>query len=394
MKVAFLTAGGIAPCLTASIVSLIKYYNSKNNDYEFSGYLNGFKGLLMGRSIKIPSNLSDYQNSLNAFGGSFIGNSRVKLSNVEDCRNNRYINHDQIPLEVAAKQLIKDNIDILHTIGGDDTNSTAAELVAYLNEHNYRLTVVGFPKTIDNDIFPITQTLGAYTAAEQAALFFKNIINENTTSSRQLIIHEVMGRNCGWLTAYSAYLYMNDLKSMNFLDVINISKKKWSIHGLYIPERKFNLENESIRLNKIMDKYDCVNIFLSEGAGLENIIDEMKKNNEKIPVDAFGHVRLDEINPGRWYAKYFKNKLVCDKVLVQKSGYFSRSSSPNIDDLELIENHAKYAVECSLNNKSGVVGIDDSTNKLNCISFDRIRGGKPFNVNINWFNSLIKNIEK
>ena len=215
MKVAFLTAGGIAPCLTASIVSLIKYYNSKSNDCEFSGYLNGFKGLLMGRSIKIPSNLSDYQNSLNAFGGSFIGNSRVKLSNVEDCRNNRYINHDQIPIEVAAKQLIKDNIDILHTIGGDDTNSTAAELVAYLNEHNYRLTVVGFPKTIDNDIFPITQTLGAYTAAEQAALFFKNIINENTTSSRQLIIHEVMGRNCGWLTAYSAYLYMNDLKNMN-----------------------------------------------------------------------------------------------------------------------------------------------------------------------------------
>ena len=113
------------------------------------------------------------------------------------------------PLLVAANQLLKDKVDVLHTIGGDDTNTTAADLVAYLNEKNHKLTVVGLPKTIDNDVYPIAQTLGAYTAAEQSALFFKNIVNENTTSSRQLIIHEVMGRNCGWLTAYSAFIYRN-----------------------------------------------------------------------------------------------------------------------------------------------------------------------------------------
>ena len=96
---------------------------------------------------------------------------------------------------------MEDNVDILHTIGGDDTNTMAAELSFYLKDNGYDLTVVGLPKTVDNDVYPISQTLGAYTAAEQGAIFFENLSNENTTSSRQLIIHEVMGRNCGWLTA-------------------------------------------------------------------------------------------------------------------------------------------------------------------------------------------------
>ena len=227
-----------------------------------------------------------------------------------------------MPIEIAAKQLVKDKINILHTIGGDDTNTTAADLVDYLNENNYNLTVVGFPKTIDNDIYPISQTLGAYTAAEQTAKFFEHIVNENTTSSRQLIIHEIMGRNCGWLTAYSAFLYMKNLKNKNFIKDIGLVKEKWSIHGLYIPEKEFDLKDESIRLLEIMDRCDCVNVFLSEGAGLDNIIAEMNKNNDDIPRDAFGHVRLDEINPGKWYAKYFKEILKC--VYVCENCHYQR----------------------------------------------------------------------
>ena len=393
MKVAFLTAGGIAPCLSASIVSLIKFYRNSDLNFEFIGYLNGYKGLLKGNSIKIPNDLYKYENDIYLFGGSFIGNSRVKLSNINDCIKNNYIKSNEIPLEVAAKQLVKDKIDVLHTIGGDDTNTTAADLVDYLSKHNYNLTVVGLPKTIDNDIIPLKQTLGAYTAAENSSIFFKNIVNENTTSSRQLIIHEVMGRHCGWLTAYSSYLYMKELNEIKFVSDIGLNKKKWSIHAIYIPEKEFNLEKESIRLNKIMNQYDCVNIFLSEGAGINNIIKEKEQNGEKIRKDAFGHVRLDEINPGIWYSNYFKNKLRCDKVLVQKSGYFSRSAAPNKEDIELINNHTKLAVDCALESKSGVIGIDDTNDKLSCINFNRIKGGKPFNTNTDWFKKLLEDIE-
>ena len=393
MKVAFLTSGGIAPCLSSSIGRLMYNYSKINEKVEFIGYLNGYKGLLTNKKIVLPNSLGDKTSVLYDFGGTLLGNSRVKLTNKKDCIEKGYVKEGQDPLSVAAAQLLSDNINILHTIGGDDTNTTASDLVDYLKNKNYKLTVVGLPKTIDNDVYPIAQTLGAYTAAEQSALFFKNIVNENTTSSRQLIIHEVMGRNCGWLTAYSAFLYRNNfLTKMNFIDEFNLKEKQWDIHSIYIPEYNFDLKKECIRLNRIMDKYDCVNIFLSEGAGVENIILEKEKNNEKIKRDAFGHVRLDELNPGNWYASYFKKHLRADKVLVQKSGYFSRSAAPNSDDLELIFSHADYAVKQAVLGNSGVVGIDEKENKISCIKFSRIKGHKPFNVKLDWYIDLKKKI--
>jgi len=393
MKVAFLTSGGIAPCLSSSIGRLMYNYSRINKNVEFIGYLNGYKGLLTDKKIILPNNLGDQINVLYSFGGTFLGNSRVKLTNKEDCVKKGYIKEDEDPLSVAALQLLNDNIDILHTIGGDDTNTTASDLVDYLKSKNHKLIVVGLPKTIDNDVYPISQTLGAYTAAEQSAVFFKNIVNENTTSSRQLIIHEVMGRNCGWLTAYSAFLYRkNFLSQMDFLKDLNLEKKQWDVHAIYIPEDSFDLETESIRLNKIMNDYDCVNIFLSEGAGIDNIVKEKEKNNQIIKRDAFGHIRLDELNPGKWYASYFKKHLKADKVLVQKSGYFSRSAAPNSKDLELIFSHADFAVKQAMLGNSGVVGIDEKEDDISCIDFSRIKGHKPFNISLDWYIDLKKQI--
>src|SRR5690606_14623480 len=141
---------------------------------------------------------------LHDFGGSPIGNSRVKLTNVADCVKRGLVKEGEDPLHVAAEQLTKDGVHILHTIGGDDTNTTAADLAAYLAEHDYGLTVVGLPKTIDNDVYPIRQSLGAVTAAEQGALFARNVIAEHNAVPHALVIHEVMGRHCGWLTAATA----------------------------------------------------------------------------------------------------------------------------------------------------------------------------------------------
>ncbi len=71
-------------------------------------------------------------------------------------------------VEVASKQLLHDNINVLHTIGGDDTNTQAAVLSKYImDEHNGSIIVIGMPKTIDNDVIPIAQTFGADTAARQ-----------------------------------------------------------------------------------------------------------------------------------------------------------------------------------------------------------------------------------
>lgn len=393
MKIAFLTAGGIAPCLSASIGGLIKSYNSIFPTAELLGYLNGYKGLLTGQKITIPDSVKKNTKIFDRYGGSPIGNSRVKLTNIENCVQQGYINDGQVPLEVAAQQLIKDKVDILHTIGGDDTNTMAAELSFYLKDNGHDLTVVGLPKTVDNDVYPITQTLGAYTAAEQGAIFFENLSNENTTSSRQLIIHEVMGRNCGWLTAQTAREYRQRLDTKEFLPEALIERSRWDIDAVYIPEMPLNFEIECERLLRLMNEKDCVNIFLSEGAGTETIVKELESEGQEIKRDAFGHVALDALNPGKWFAKQFTKKLLAEKTLVQKSGYFARSAAPNKKDLELIKLSCELAVVSAKNGKSGVVGLDDNDdNKMGLIDFKRIKGGKPFDVNQEWFSSLLSEI--
>ena len=393
MKIAFLTSGGIAPCLSASIGRLTENYLKNYPNAEIIGYLNGYKGLLLGNSISLPKTLKGKTDLFYNFGGSPIGNSRVKLKNTEDCLSRGYVKKGENPLEIAANQLVKDGVKILHTIGGDDTNTTAADLSNYLKENNYKLIVVGLPKTVDNDIYPIAQTLGAWTAAEQGAIFFENIANENTTSDKQLIIHEVMGRHCGWLTAATALEYRKRLEKMTFIPEVGIVKEKWEVHSILLPEEKINFEKECERLNKIMDKYDCVNVFLCEGAGLDTIVKETEKAGEEVLRDAFGHVRLDDLNPGQWFAKQLGNRLKANKVLVQKSGYFGRSAKANSHDLELIFEIADKAVESAITGISGVVGLDEeNNNNLTCISFDRIKGGKPFNTSLEWYQNMMQEI--
>tara|TARA_B100000745_G_scaffold132755_1_gene86655 strand:- start:1349 stop:2542 length:1194 start_codon:yes stop_codon:yes gene_type:complete len=390
MKIAFLTAGGIAPCLSASIGALIESYNDLAPEAELLGYLHGYRGLLLGNKIEIPASIREKTDILYEFGGSPIGNSRVKLTNAENCIKRGYIKKGEDPLKVAANQLMKDGINILHTIGGDDTNTMAAQLSFYLKENNYNLTVVGLPKTVDNDVYPITQTLGAWTAAEQGAIFFENIANENTTSSRQLIIHEVMGRHCGWLTAYTAKEYHDRLKKRNFLPELLIDQQRWDVDAVYIPEMDIDFDAECNRLKKLMDEKDSVNIFLSEGAGTDIIIKEMDAAGETVERDAFGHVALDTLNPGQWFAKQFTDQLEADKTLVQKSGYFSRSAAPNKQDLELIKASGKLGPKLALDGQCGVVGMDEEKNgELGLIDFKRIKGGKPFNVDQRWFNELL-----
>ena len=392
-RVGILTSGGIAPCLSASIGGLIEKYNEISPESEIIGYLHGYRGLLLGNSIKFSDKVKQNFSALYNFGGTPIGNSRVKLTNVEDCIKKGYVSENQDPLEVAAQQLEKDGIDILHTIGGDDTNTMAAALAKHLETSGKKLTVVGLPKTVDNDVIPVKQTLGAWTAAEQGARFFQNIVNENTTSRRQLIIHELMGRHCGWLTGGTAYEYRKSLENMTFLPELNMSKERWDVHAVYIPEIDVDFQKESKRLRKCMDENDCVNIFLSEGAGMDTIVREFESQGQEVPRAAFGHVRLDDINPGQWFAKQFADALDADKTLIQKRGYFARSSKPGERDLELIKKSAFMAAEFALNRKSGLVGLDENNNgELGLIDLQQIKGGKEFDTSQSWFQDMLSEI--
>lgn len=108
-----------------------------------------------------------------------------------------------------------------------------------------------------------------------------------------------------------------------------------------------------------MDRLGNVNVFLSEGAGVDAIVAEKVAKGEEVEKDAFGHVRLESINPGAYFAKRLKELVGAEKVLVQKSGYFARAAPARDFDRELIKSCADVAVQAALRKESGVAGQDE-----------------------------------
>jgi pyrophosphate--fructose-6-phosphate 1-phosphotransferase len=392
-RVALLTAGGFAPCLSSAVGGLIERYTEIAPEIEIIAYQHGYHGLLTGNTVVVDDETRRRAGLLHRFGGSPIGNSRVKLTNAQDLVKRGLVQEGDDPLKVAAERLQADGVDVLHTIGGDDTNTTAADLAAYLHENGYELTVVGLPKTIDNDVVPIRQSLGAWTAAEEAAGFAQNIIGEHRSGPRMLIVHEVMGRHCGWLTAAAAAEYRKWLDTQEWLPNIGLSRERWDIHAVFLPELALDIEAEAARLRGVMDEIGNVNIFLSEGAGMHEIVEQLEASGTEVARDPFGHVRLNDINPGQWFAKQFAEKLGAEKVMVQKSGYYSRAAAPNAEDLRLIKSMTDLAVECALRGEAGVIGHDEEDgDRLKAIAFPRIAGGKAFDVSQEWFGALLADI--
>lgn len=283
----------------------------------------------------------------------------------------------------------------MHTIGGDDTNTQAAELSKYiLTEHGGKVVVIGMPKTIDNDVYPIVQTFGADTAAHQGAIFYENVVSESTANPRMLILHEIMGRDSGYLTAATAKAYRERLALQKFVSGFGNAKEARDVHAIWIPEMELDMDKEGARLSKLMDKYGNVNIFFGEGTGVESIVKAMEEAGEEVPRDAFGHVALAKINPGKYFSTHIAERVGAEKTLVQKSGYFGRSAAANEFDRTLIGDCAKEGVEAAIAGTSGCMGQDEDKEgtPIRAIEFERIKGGKPFDTTQEWFQSMIEDI--
>jgi pyrophosphate--fructose-6-phosphate 1-phosphotransferase len=219
------------------------------------------------------------------------------------------------------------------------------------------------------------------------------VLAEHNANARMLIVHEVMGRNCGWLTAATARKYREWITASEWLPEIGLDSRAWDVHAVFVPEAVIDIPAEAERLKKVMDEVGCVNIFISEGAGVESIVAEMEKAGTEVPRDAFGHIRLDKVNPGAWFGQQFAGMLNAEKTLIQKSGYYARAAAANQFDLDLIRSMTDLAVDCALRGESGVIGHDEEAgDALGAIAFDRIKGGKPFDLDQAWYHELLEAI--
>lgn len=175
MKIGVLTGGGDCPGLNAAIRGVV--YRALAKGHTVEGFLDGWKGLLDGRTI--PVDRAKVQGLIGK-GGTFLGSSRTNPFKSEE------------GTKKVLSTLESLHVDALVAIGGDDTLTAGRELFRRGGK------VVGVPKTMDNDVNATDWTFG-FDSASSVAVEALERLRDTADSHHRVIVLEVMGRHAGWV---------------------------------------------------------------------------------------------------------------------------------------------------------------------------------------------------
>jgi 6-phosphofructokinase 1 len=271
-----------------------------------------------------------------------IGTARANpgkfITSPEDFNNPEAV----APLATVYEALQSLGVDLLVSIGGDDTLKTANKFKLYqdrLPQDRPRIPVVHVPKTIDNDYMGIDFTFGYFTAVEQLAGEMRNLLAD-AESDRSYFIVETMGRSAGWL-AYGAAIASEASLVISVED----------IRGKYA-EKETNDKGETRTIMKVdavvgrivrtmlareeREGKQYGVIVLAEGLA-ELLSDHMLAG---IPRDDHGHISVSHVDLGKMFAKlvqdeYKKQTGRKRRVKGIQLGYESRCARPQAFDVML-----------------------------------------------------------
>jgi 6-phosphofructokinase 1 len=246
------TCGGICPGLNDVIRSVVLSLYHHYGVHKVYGFRYGYEGLVQ-RYGHTPLELTpDAVRRIHEIGGTILGSSRGP----------------QDPVEMM-KYLKELNIGILFAIGGDGTLRGAQKISEEAARRGLPISVIGIPKTIDNDISFVQVTFGFETAVTEArrATYAANTEAEAARNSIGLV--KLMGRDSGFIAAYSVLVNSN----VNFC---------------LVPEVRFSLEGFLETLRHRLERRGHAVVVVAEGAGQ----DLMEKTAER---DASGNVKYGDI---------------------------------------------------------------------------------------------------
>src|SRR5882672_10845431 len=252
MQIGVLTGGGDCPGLNAVIRAVVQRA-IKSYGWSVAGIRHGWRGLLLEETE--PLDLASVSGILPR-GGTILGTSRTNPYKEEDGEN-------RIRATLARRE-----IDAVVVIGGEDTLGTAAKL------HRAGVSVVGVPKTIDNDVNGTDYTFGFDTALSIATEAIDRL-HTTAESHDRVIVVEVMGRHAGWIALESGVAGGADM--------------------ILIPEYPVSVEEVCGVVQRRHERGKNFSIIVvAEGARLSDIGDSaVQVQSER--RDAFGHVRLGGI---------------------------------------------------------------------------------------------------
>ncbi|MBE6392429.1 MAG: ATP-dependent 6-phosphofructokinase [Lentisphaerae bacterium] len=320
-RAAILTAGGLCPGLNEVIkfltLCLIRNYGVR----DIYGIPYGYRGLNPARNLRPIKLTEDMVDAIHEAGGSILGSSRGQ---------------EDVGLIVdSLKQL---GINLLFCIGGDGTSRCAHEIAEEIQKRQLSISVVAIPKTIDNDISFIDRTFGFATAVREAGRFVSCAHNEAKGAYNGLGLIKVMGRDSGFIAAYTAL-------ANPFINYCLIPEEPFSLDGA--DGLKALLPHLLERMNR---KHHAV-IIVAEGAG-QNLF----KNADR-KKDASGNILHEDIGLllKQEIASYFKSRGVELNTKYFDLGYTIRSVSAEGDDAVFCAMLAQSAAHAAMAGKTDVM---------------------------------------
>lgn len=295
LRCALVTCGGLCPGLNDIIRSIVLELYHHYGVANIYGIRYGLEGFIpeYGHDV-LDLDPSKVTNILD-MGGSILGSSRgpQDIDQIVDC-------------------LERMNVGILFMIGGDGTLNAAVKIADTITARGLKISVVGIPKTIDNDIYLVSRSFGFDTAVGVSRQAVISAHNEAAGYPNGIGLIKLMGRYSGFIAATAALAQQD----VNFV---------------LIPEVDFDLEGPKGLLaaleQRLASRRHAV-ILVAEGAGQTYFKDEEKQHDES------GNIRLNDIGLylKNAIAAHFKSKQISITIKYIDPSYMIRSLPANAND--------------------------------------------------------------
>jgi 6-phosphofructokinase 1 len=295
LKCAIATCGGLCPGLNDIIRSIVLELFHIYNVKTIYGIKHGLQGFIPDFEHDVmdlnPETIAGIQNT----GGSMLGSSRgtQDIGIIVDC-------------------LERLNIGILFMVGGDGTLMASKRIAEEIEKRNLKISVIGIPKTIDNDIHLVSRSFGFDTAVDVATLAIKGAHNEAEAYPYGIGLIKLMGRHSGFLAATAALAQQD----ANFVLIPEVDIFLYGKNGFLQA-----LEN------RLLHRKHAV-VIVAEGAG-QNLFEDQEKQ-----YDPSGNVVLMDI--GLFLkdkiSQWFKAKDIPISLKYIDPSYIIRSLPANAND--------------------------------------------------------------
>ncbi len=319
-KAAIVTCGGLCPGINDVIRAVVMELYYRYGVQNIIGIRYGFQGFIPKYRHEVVELLPEVVKDIHAIGGSILSSSRGRQEIGE--------------IVNALKRM---NIDILFCIGGDGTMRAAEYITDEITKRNLNVSVIGIPKTIDNDLNLIQKTFGYDTAISEAVKAIECAHVEAKGAPMGIGLVKIMGRQSGHI-ATGAALAMSD------------------VNYVLIPEVPFDLEGKNGLLKflerRLLLRNHCL-ILIAEGAGQEL----MHREDGPVVTDASGNLRLQDIGPflKTRIEDYFKQKDMEVNLKYIDPSYIIRSVPANASDSIYCGALGQYAVHAGMTGKTGML---------------------------------------